>query len=256
MTIHAAIDVRTAERGHRFYVGMAVVFVLIAFGGFVPTYWAKLATGTFNHPAIYHLHGFVLFSWTLFYFFQTALVAAGRTLDHRSWGMLGIALATAIGFTVTMTAITTMHLDDARGFGDAARHFEAIAFVGLAVFALMFTLAIVNVRRPDWHKRLMILAMMPLMQAAMARVFLTVLAPPGGGPNGPAPPIFVTIPPGIAVDLLVVAAMIYDWRTRGKVHPVYVAGLPFIIITQLLVVPIAASDTWMHTAAGLEKLMG
>ena len=43
-----AVMVEAGRRSaHRFYVGVAAVCVLIAFGGFIPTYWAKLATGTF-----------------------------------------------------------------------------------------------------------------------------------------------------------------------------------------------------------------
>lgn len=239
----------------RFYVRMAAVFVLIAFGGFIPTYWAKVATGTFHGAPIYHLHGLVLFSWTLYYFAQTALVAAGRTLDHRNWGLLGIALATAICFTVVLAEITTMRAGDAAGFGDATRRFEAISFVGIIVFATLFIAAIVNIRRAEWHKRLMILAVIPMMHAAMARVFLTLLAPPHAA-DGPPPPLFVTIPPGLTVDLLLVAAMIYDWRTRGRVHPAYLIGVPFVVASQLLIPAIGDSAAWMTTARALEGLMG
>src|SRR5437588_211 len=40
-----------------FYLWMAGVFVLIAFGGFTPTYWARVASGTFHGPPILHIHG-------------------------------------------------------------------------------------------------------------------------------------------------------------------------------------------------------
>ena len=252
-----AQDVRRtrAATRPRFYVAMAGVFVLIAFGGFIPTYWARLATGTFHQAPIYHLHGAVLFTWTLYYFAQTALVATGRTYDHRNWGLLGIALATAIGFTIVLAEITTMRAGDAAGFGDAARRFEAISAVGLVVFATLFTAAIVNVRRAEWHKRLMILAVIPMMHAAMARVFLTALAPPHAA-DDPPPPLFVTIPPGLAVDLLLVVAMIYDWRTRGRVHPAYLIGVPFVVASQLLTPAIGASAAWATASRALEGLMG
>src|SRR2546430_17450857 len=38
-----------------FYLWMAGVFVLIAFGGFTPTYWAHVASGTFHGPPILHI---------------------------------------------------------------------------------------------------------------------------------------------------------------------------------------------------------
>src|SRR4051812_26984784 len=87
-----AADGAVISTGRHFYVWMAAGFLLIAFGGFVPTYWAKLAAGTFDRPPIFHIHGLLLFSWTAFFFVQTVLVAAGRRLDHRTWGLAGIAL--------------------------------------------------------------------------------------------------------------------------------------------------------------------
>jgi hypothetical protein len=38
------------EKVDRFYVGMAVTCVLVAFGGFAPTYWLQLVPGTFVGP--------------------------------------------------------------------------------------------------------------------------------------------------------------------------------------------------------------
>jgi len=69
--------------GRRFYLMMAGVFLIVAFGGFTPSYWGRLANGTYHGAPIFHIHGFLLFSWTCFYFVQTALVAAHRTPDHR-----------------------------------------------------------------------------------------------------------------------------------------------------------------------------
>jgi hypothetical protein len=62
-----------------FYVCMAGICVAIAFGGFVPTYGSRLATGTFSGAPILHIHAMLFFAWTLFFLAQTTLVATGRT---------------------------------------------------------------------------------------------------------------------------------------------------------------------------------
>jgi hypothetical protein len=67
------------QSGSYFYVWMAVVCALVAIGGFAPTYWTKIAAGSFHGPTIIHLHGFLLFSWVCFYLLQTTLVATGRS---------------------------------------------------------------------------------------------------------------------------------------------------------------------------------
>ena len=236
----------------RFYVYMAGVFVLIAFGGFIPTYWAKLAAGSFDGRPILHVHGALFFSWTLFFFAQTWLVAKGRTLDHRAWGMAGISLATAMGFTVVLAAINSMKVGEAVGLGDQARMFSIVSLSALVFFAITFTLAIANVARPEIHKRLMIVAMIPLMQAATARVFKTVMAGDVAGP----PPVFVSLPPGLIVDLLLVAAIVYDWRTRGRPHAVYLYGGAAAVAVQVLCLPLSATPAWMAIARGVEGLAG
>lgn len=248
-----AIGLGQVHARPRFYGGMAAIFVLIAFGGFIPTYWAKLVGGSFDAPPIIHIHGALFFIWTLYYFTQTALVSAGRTLDHRRWGLAGISLATAMSIAVVLAVISGFRLADAQGYGEASRRFSAVSLLSLPLFIGFFTAAIVKVRQAEWHKRLMILAMIPLMHAAIGRVFQTILQPPGS--IGPAP-VFVTILPGLTADLLIVVAMVYDWRTRGAPHPAYIIGLPILAGTQLLLVAVAATPGWLIFTNAIARLMG
>jgi hypothetical protein len=248
-TIAAGTAIRT--RSH-FYVWMAGAFVLVAFGGFVPTYWARLAAGTFHAPPVIYIHGTLMFLWTLFFFAQTALVAAGRTLDHRSWGLFGIALFTALMCSVLVGEVAIIRRDEASGMGDAARRFAAVTLMAWPLMAGLFSLAIVYIRKPDVHKRLLIVLMSAMMTPAIARVFLTLLASPGAGP----PPPFVSVPPSIVADLFIVAAMSYDWRTRGRPHPAYVWGGLVTLAEQMLVVPVSSTAAWMAFAKAFASLAG
>jgi len=160
-----------------FYVCMAGICVAIAFGGYIPTYWSRLATGTFSGAPILHIHGMLFFAWTLFFLAQTTLVATGRTPNHRNWGMAGISLATAMGITVVLAAINSIKVAEGIGMGDAARRFSFVSLSALVMFAAFITLAIANVRRAELHRRFMLLARVPLMQAAMARLFMIAFAP-------------------------------------------------------------------------------
>jgi hypothetical protein len=252
-TLASGSAVRSDTR--RFYVVMAGVFVLIAFGGFTPTYWARVATGTFHAPPIVHVHGFLLFSWTLFYFLQTTLVATGRTSSHRSWGLAGIALFSVLVCSIIATRITVMNLQDAHGFGDAGRRFSAVVFVALPLMIGLFVAAIANVRRPEVHKRLMYVLMASMMSPAIARVFLTLLAPPGAADDGPPPP-FIAVPPALVAFLLIIVAIVYDWRTRGRPHKVYIYGGLLVLLETFLVVPISGSQAWLNAARSLQHLGG
>jgi hypothetical protein len=236
-----------------FYVWIAGICVLIAFGGFIPTYWARLAAGTFKGAPILHIHGMLFFTWTLFFLAQTTFVATGRTPKHRQWGLFGIALATAMGITVVLAAINSIRVAETMGMADVARRFTIVSLSGLVLFAAFLGLAIANVNRAELHKRFMVLAMVPLMHAATARVFMKLFAPADA--KGP-PPVFVAIPPGIFVDLIIVAAIIHDWRTRGRPHRVYVIGGAILLSVQLLSVPISTTPTWMEIAKWVQSLAG
>lgn len=250
-----AIATASAARSERrnFYVWMAGGFLLVAFGGFVPTYWAKVATGSFHAEPIIHIHGALLFSWTCFYFVQTALIAAGRTLKHRAWGLAGISLFTAMMCSILVGQEAVLARNAALGFGDAALRFSAVTLLTWPLMAVFFTLAIVKIRQPEAHKRLMTLLMIGMMTPAIARLFLTFFAPPGL--VGPPPP-FVATPPGLVADLFLVVAIVRDWRLLGRPHPVYVYGGIVLVTQQLLTAPIAATATWMHIAKAFESLAG
>ncbi len=253
MTIDSGVPLGVQREARWFYVGMAGIFLVIAFGGFTPTYWARLAGGSFHGAPILHIHGTLFFVWTLFFFVQTTLVALGRTPDHRAWGMAGISLATLMACSVVLAAINSIKIAATIGMADEARRFAIVSLGSVLLFALLFGAAIVYVKRPEVHKRLMLVAMIPLMHAATARVFLTLFAPADA--KGP-PPVFVSVPPALVVDLLLVAAMVYDWRTRGRSHPVYLIGGALLLANQLLAVPISSTPTWLSIARWVESLAG
>jgi hypothetical protein len=243
------------SNNQRFHLWMAVVFLSIAFGGFIPTYWARVADGTFHEPPIVHIHGVLLFTWTLFYFIQTAWIASGRTRTHRAWGLAGIALFSVLVCSIIATKITIIRLNDARGFGDADRRFSAVAFGALPLIIGLFAVAIAKVNKPETHKRLMFVLMAAMMTPAVARVFLTFLAPAGAADNGP-PPAFVSVPPTIVGLLLIVIAIGYDWRRNRKPHPVYVYGALLIMVESIGAVLFSSTQAWMSTARFLEGLGG
>ena len=247
------IAVRRESR--RFYLWTAGVFVLIAFGGFTPTYWARMASGTFHAPPIVHVHGFLLFSWTLFYFLQTWLVASGRTLSHRSWGLFGIALFSVMVCSIIATRVTDLKLEDAQGVGDAGKRFSAVALLALPLMIGLFATAIANIRKPEVHKRLMYVLMAFMMTPAIARVFITLFAPPGAADAGPPPP-FVALPPSLVAFLLIIVAIIYDWRTRGRPHKVYLYGSFFVLLETFAVVPISGTQWWLNFTTAFEHLFG
>jgi len=237
----------------RFYFRMAIVFVVIAFLGFTPTYWARLASGTFSGPPIVHVHGALLFSWTLLYLAQTSLIASGNVRRHQAVGLIGIALFSVMCCSIIATRLILLHGEIQQGYGEAARRFSAVALCSLPLVAGFFIAAIANVRRPEIHRRLMYLLMVGLMIPAIARVFLVLLQPAGA--SGP-PAIFVVIPPTLTAALLIIPAVIRDRRQLGRVHPVFVYGSLVLVLWTLAIVPFSSTPAWLAIIRALEHLSG
>jgi hypothetical protein len=240
-----------------FYAWMAATCLAIAVIGFMPTYFAPMVQGSFVGPTLLHIHGLIFFSWTALFCVQTWLVASGGVLAHRTWGMLGIAIATAMIFSVLVTVAVRANEGEALGIAQQARTFAWVQVGGMLFFAAVFTLAIVNLKKADVHKRLMLLGTISLLDAPIARWFITFFAPPAEPGAPPAvPPVFVTIPPALVADLLLVAAIVYDWRTRGKPHPVYLIGGAALLVFQLTRPLIAETEAWQAVALWIQHLGG
>jgi hypothetical protein len=231
----------------RFYARMAVVCLAVGVIGFAPTYWVPLLRGGLDVPPLAHAHALVFYGWLLLFVRQSALAASGQYVRHRAWGLFGIALASGMVFVGAGMAIHSLKASIADGFEPAARAFTLVPVSGIVLFAILFALAIANVRDSEVHKRLMLVNTAGLLQAAAGRWFVLFLAPPTApGVAVSPPPVFVTVMPGLVVDLLIVAGMIYDWRTRGRVHRVYWIAGGVTLAVQVLRVPLSQTSAWLH----------
>jgi hypothetical protein len=244
----------TQETARYFYVWMAAVCALVAFGGFAPTYWLQLPAGTFIGNPLLHLHAALFSAWTLLLLSQTILAARGRLTHHRAWGLVGISLATAMLLVGLSATIHSMTAGLAAGYGDRSLAFSLLPVGAILVFAGFFAAAVANINRPDWHKRFVLVATASLLQAAIARVFFLIAT--GGGPGvrpglGPPPPVQIGLAGGLVVDLLLVAGIIYDGRTRGRPHPAWLIGLAVMVIVQVLRGPISTTPAWLAVARAL-----
>ncbi len=242
------LRVTATDSARYFYFYMALSCAAVAFLGFAPTYFMPIAKGSLSATPVIHAHGIIFFAWSLFFVFQSWLAASGRIMRHRSVGMIGISLATAMTIFGFLVGVSTMKRSAAIGQTDEGIAFAIVPFSGILFFAVVFAWAIVAVRQPETHKRLMLLAGISILDAAVARWFLTFLAPPG--PAGP-PPVIVTIPPAFIAYLLLVAAMVFDWRTRGRPHRVYVIGGIALAAVKILNLPISTTHAWHSIAGGL-----
>jgi hypothetical protein len=190
---------------------------------------------------------------------QAWLASSGRIRRHRDWGLAGIALGTAVVIVGIATAIVGLQGFLAMGLGDRARSFFINPMLAITVFALFTAAAIACVHRPEWHKRLMIVGTVALIQAPAARFGFLIAQGmrPGLRPGliGPPPPMAPVVV-GLLLQLIIVAGMVHDRRTRGSIHPAWTVGLMVSVALLLAKVPISHSSAWLAFADWTTKIAG
>jgi hypothetical protein len=245
-TMAAGPRARARVSTEYFYFYMALACVAVAFIGFAPTYWMPLTSGGLRVHPVVHLHGLLFFAWSLFSCWQVWLAASGRLKRHRAMGLVGVSFATAMTLAGLAASIASMHVAAAGGFAAAGMEFAIVPVSSILFFAVAVAAAIANVRRPEWHKRLMLVAMVSVLGAPIARWYLVFVLPPG--PPGP-PPVAIDLPPSLAGCVLLVIGMAYDWRRLGRVHPAYLWGVAALLALKAAEGPMSTTPAW-HAVAG------
>jgi hypothetical protein len=227
-----------------FYSGMAVALALTVFGGFAPTYYARLLSGpraTISGGPIttlVHLHAALFTAWVLLFLTQTALVAARRVALHRRLGVAGGVLAAAMVVAGTALTVASAKRGGAPPGADPLA-FMAIPLFDMIVFSGFVTAALLLRRDKEAHKRLMLLAYITIVVAAVARL-------PGVLPLGP--PGFFGL--GFSFALLAVA---YDLVTRRRVHKAYAWGVPLLVASVPVRLAVSGTDSWRALAQFLTR---
>ena len=255
----SAGTVAPARTRDRFYMWLALSCAAIAIGGFMPTYWLQIAPRTFLGGPLLHIHAALCTAWVVFLVSQARLVSQNKIRRHRDWGLAGISLATAVTLLGIAVATTALQAELARGLGDASRAFFITPLAAIAKFAGFTGAAIACVHRPEWHKRLMLVGTISLIEAAGARVafLLAVGSGPGIRPGLlPPPPSVMPVVVGLLLQLLIVAGMVHDKRTRGAVHPAWIVGLFISVAVILLKVPLSTTSAWLHFADWMAHIAG
>jgi hypothetical protein len=219
-----------------FYFCMTLVMAFFVFAGFGMTYWFPLATGSFpSAPPVVHLHGWVFSAWMILLVVQAALVSARNVALHRSLGTFGIALATAVlfmGTTISVLGLRGSVDNPSTGFLDAM-YLSVMAMLG---FGLLFTLSMRNTRRPDVHKRLMLFAVLPLLPPCVNRFYMV----PFGLDSIPVLPLYLTL------DAMALAILVHEWRSIGRIGTYSMIGAGWLVLQQVLHVPVAASSGFLE----------
>lgn len=209
------------DRATLFYLSFALVGLLVVALGFGVTYVLPMARRTFSAPWFVHLHGATALGWILLLIGQAILVRSRRTPVHRKIGQLALPLALLVWASGIATAVWAAHRDLPEQ-GTAATSSMAGTVTGLTLYLVLVGAAIAARRKPDWHKRLAMLATIQVLWPAFFR--LRHLLPAVPNPDVSFAFVLAYSP--------IVAAAVRDYWCYRKIHPVWLFVGPALVVEQ------------------------
>ncbi len=212
-----------------FYFFMSLLIAVIVVYGFSHTIDERLIHAAVPRPFILYLHAAIFFGWVLFFIFQSLLVRAHKVRLHRQIGWFGVALGVAISVLGISTAIimTRFQFFRLHAVEDAVTDLLG-PFLDMTSFTIPFALAIYWRKKPEFHRRLLLVATCALTSAAFSRMPLQML------PALPNMLIFIWIYGG--VDILIFLGVVRDLIVDGRIHRVYLYVLPALLAAQAVVI--------------------
>jgi hypothetical protein len=215
------------------FLPAAILIGIVVVLGFGPTYFYRpFATPKDSLTVIVHVHGALMSAWIALFIIQVILVAAGRTDLHRRLGKLGFVLLFLIAIVALPMLIVAAKLGDDHMPGPALPGMALvlgflIAFVTLAALGLHYRF------RSDVHKRLMFLAALAAMEAAVSRLPLDFLDS--------------NVKVHVANDALLLLVIIADSIRHRRLHPAFLWGTVFLVFMQTF-------STWLSGTAAWERV--
>jgi hypothetical protein len=217
------------------YTWAALACAVIAVTGFARTYYVKAFFGSPPLPALLHIHGLIMSAWRLLFLAQTYLVATHRLRVHRSLGIAGAVLAilvVAIGTYATVAATAReVQAHVIRQF-----HFLfGLNLMNLLLFAIFVILGLAFRTRPEFHKRLMLMATLTLLAPAVARIVLLFTHAP-----------LIQI---VTFDLCILLFVAADTVWHRRLHPALGWSAALVIGSFHLTMLMIMADWWLPFVA-------
>lgn len=243
--IAAGARPRARPRRSKLYVGVALLISAIVFVGFSPSFYGTFIEGT-AHPWIIHVHAAVYVGWLALLIVQAVLAARGQIAAHRKVGNFGIAygaLVWVLGLIVSV-ALPVINVHTGAWPPERAERFLAVPLGDMVLFGGFFGAAVAYRGRPEIHKRLIVLAAVAVMFAAVGRA-TTAVGTLLGDPDtfGRVPRLALWYSP-------VLVAMAHDLVTKRRIHPVYWIGVAAMAVA-FLRLPFSETEQWRSVARAI-----
>ena len=228
-----------------FYVGLGVLSLFFVLLGFSYTYFIPMYAGKFAAPIVFHIHGAMYFAWILLVIAQPLLVRLHHLGTHRKVGYAGFALACGMFIIGIVMAFVSGGRTVAAGHAEQARSFLIVPLTDMILFGTFIAFSLINLKRPEAHKRLMMMATLAILPAAFGRIF---------GINGIDPTTVIGFMIAILLqESLLILGILHDLAVKRRVHPVYLWGGIAVVTIHIVRNMLGETEWWMSIA---KKMIG
>jgi hypothetical protein len=222
--------------GQYFYFSMSLLITVVVVYGFSHTVDQNLIHPRPARPLLLYFHAAVFSSWLVFFIAQSALIRTRNVRVHRTMGWFGVALGVTIIVLGASIAVTMARFNFAVLHHADGETFMLIPLWDIACFTVTFTLAILWRKKPEFHRRLILIASCAFTAAGWGRV-----------------PWLPSVVFYSGVDFLILLGVARDLVVNRRVHQVYRYALPAFIAGQVLVMYIVTQTPpwWLKIAHAL-----
>lgn len=233
----------------RFYSSMAISMAIVVFAGFARTFYLRMffpeAIEMAAPEPIFYVHGSVFTAWICFLVAQTLFIRNRKIALHRSLGWFGAGLAVAVVLLgIYGSLVAAQRPGGFIGVPLPPLQFLAIPLFDIVLFGLFVGLAVAWRQNAASHKRLMMLATINLIEAAIIRIPIDFII--AGAPFASR---------GLSY-IFIIALVIRDLRTTGRVHRVTLWGGLIIVVSFPVRMLISQTQTWVGFAGWAVGLTG
>lgn len=212
-----------------FFVAFAALAAAVVLAGFSRSFFVPVARGSFAAPRTVYVHAAFFLSWVSLLIAQTSLATLRKIAWHRRLGWCAAFLVPGMAVSGTAVSLWATSRDVRAGQGDTALSFFFGLMLDVVSFSMLASAGLLMRRRPDVHKRLLVMATLAVLGAALGRI----------------PAI------GKMADLvtlgLFLSVVAYDMATRRRIHLATVGG-GLVLAGQTALAPLGSTQAWLSVA--------
>jgi len=213
-----------------FFFYWSIAFFLITIIGFIPTFLLRPLFRETSLPLYLIVHGIFMLFWFSGYFTQNLLVAKGKIVNHRKFGIYWFLLAvpmTIANFIVVLNISNEIVTGEPTYFGEIRTYENSGGFVignlFISIFsAILILIAYLKRLKPNAHRRAIFGASFLLLTPAFDR-----FVRPFGLPE-----IFQVV----GSFIIPISLLVYDVLRNRKVHPMtaLILAITFLMLPVLM----------------------